>query len=61
MPLETYAYEAAQADEEDLRMKARDRRAYRIKDLPDDLAALLAAGLDELRHGRLEDGDTLIG
>jgi prevent-host-death family protein len=30
------------------RLKARDRRAYRIEDLPDDLAALLGAGLDDL-------------
>lgn len=43
------------------RLKARDRRAYRIEDLPNDLAALLEAGLDELRNGVAEDGDTLIG
>lgn len=43
------------------RLKARDRRAYRIEDLPDDLAAELEAGLDELRNGVPEDGDTLIG
>jgi hypothetical protein len=43
------------------RLKARDRRAYRIEDLPDDLAALLVAGLDELRNGRPADGDTLLG
>jgi len=30
------------------RLKARDRRAYRIEDLPDDLAALLQSGLNEL-------------
>jgi PHD/YefM family antitoxin component YafN of YafNO toxin-antitoxin module len=43
------------------RLKARDRRAYRIEDLPDDLAALLEAGLDELRNGVPEDGDNIIG
>ena len=43
------------------RLKARDRRAYRIEDLPDDLAAQLEAGLDELRYGVAEDGDTVIG
>lgn len=43
------------------RLKARDRRAYRIEDLPDDLAAQVSAGLDELRYGVAEDGDTVIG
>ena len=43
------------------RLNARDRRAYRIEDLPDDLAAQLEAGLGELRNGVAEDGDTLIG
>ena len=44
------------------RLKARDRRAYRIEDLPDDLAGLLEAGLDELWNPNTaaEDGDTLI-
>jgi prevent-host-death family protein len=41
------------------RLKARDRRAYRIEDLSDDMAARLEAGLDELRHGVAEDGDTV--
>jgi len=45
------------------RLKARDRRAYRIEDLPDDLAALLEAGLDELWNPAttVEDGDNIIG
>ena len=45
------------------RLKARDRRAYRIEDLPDDLAALLEAGLDELWNPKtaVEDGDNIIG
>lgn len=45
------------------RLKARDRRAYRIEELPDDLAAELEAGLDALWHSDLapEDGDTVIG
>lgn len=45
------------------RLKARDRRAYRIEDLPDDLAAELEAGLDALWNPDLtvEDGDTVIG
>jgi prevent-host-death family protein len=43
------------------RLKARDRRAYRIEDLPDDLAQLLEDGLDELRSRVPEDGDNLIG
>jgi PHD/YefM family antitoxin component YafN of YafNO toxin-antitoxin module len=45
------------------RLKARDRRAYRIDDLPDDLAALLEAGLDDLWNPTTsaEDGDNLIG
>jgi hypothetical protein len=44
------------------RLKARDRRAYRIEDLPDDLAHLLEAGLDDLWNPDLiaEDGDKLI-
>lgn len=37
------------------------RRAYRIEDLPDDLAAELEAGLDELKRGVAEDGDTVLG
>ena len=45
------------------RLKARDRRAYRIEDLPDDLASALEAGLDDLWNPTTsaEDGDTLIG
>jgi prevent-host-death family protein len=43
------------------RLKARDRRAYRVEDLPDDLATQLEAGLDELRYDVAEDGDTVIG
>lgn len=45
------------------RLKARDRRADRIEDLPDDLAAELEAGLDALWNPDLtvEDGDTVIG
>ena len=43
------------------RLKARDRRAYRIENLPDELAAQLEAGLDELKNGVAEDGDTVIG
>jgi prevent-host-death family protein len=45
------------------RLKARDRRAYRIEDLPDDLAALLEAGLDDLWNPGIvaEDGDNIIG
>ena len=44
------------------RLKARDRRAYRIEDLPDDLAGLLEGGLDALWNPSTtaEDGDTLI-
>ena len=44
------------------RLKARDRRAYRIEDLPDDLAAMLEAGLDELWNPKTvaRDGDTII-
>jgi prevent-host-death family protein len=44
------------------RLKARDRRAYRIEDLPDDLAAMLEAGLDELWNPETvaEDGDNII-
>jgi probable addiction module antidote protein len=40
---------------------AGDRRAYRIENLPDDLAALLEAGLDELANGVPEEGDNIIG
>jgi len=45
------------------RLKAQDRRAFRIEDLPDDLATLLEAGLDELWNSDTiaDDGDTLIG
>ncbi|HEY1751951.1 MAG TPA: type II toxin-antitoxin system Phd/YefM family antitoxin [Caulobacteraceae bacterium] len=45
------------------RLKARDRRAYRIEDLPDDVAAELEAGLDALWNPDLspDDGDTVIG
>ena len=44
------------------RLKARDRRAYRVEDLPDDLAGLLEAGLDELWNPNTtaDDGDTLV-
>lgn len=44
------------------RLKARDRRAYRIEDLPDDLAAVLEAGLDELWNPEIvaDDGDAII-
>jgi prevent-host-death family protein len=45
------------------RLKARDRKAYRIEDLPDDLAALLESGLDDLWNPATVagDGDTIIG
>jgi len=45
------------------RLKARDRRAYRIEDLPNELAAELEAGLDALWNPDLtvDDGDTVIG
>jgi hypothetical protein len=45
------------------RLKERDRRAYRIEELPDDLASLLEAGLDELWRPDLtiDDADTVIG
>jgi hypothetical protein len=45
------------------RPKARDRLAFRIEDLPNDLAALLEGGLDNLWNPRAvaEDGDNLIG
>jgi prevent-host-death family protein len=45
------------------RLKARDRRAYRIEDLPDDLADMLEAGLDDLWNPATaaEDGDTIVG
>ena len=44
------------------RLKARDRRAFRIEELPDDLAGLLEAGLDDLWNPNTtaEDGDNLI-
>ncbi len=44
------------------RLKARDRRAYRIEELPDELAAALEAGLDDLWNPTMsaEDGDNLI-
>lgn len=44
------------------RLKARDRQAYRVEDLPDELAALLEAGLSQLRvpEGTPDDGDTII-
>ncbi len=44
------------------RLKARDRRAYRIEDLPDELADLLEAGLDDLWTSDTiaNDGDHLI-
>jgi hypothetical protein len=45
-------------DGEYQRLKASDRRAYRIEDLPDDLAAELEAGLGDLKRGVAEDGDT---
>ena len=37
------------------------RRAYRIEDLPADLAAMLEVGLDELCNGVPEEGDNVIG
>jgi prevent-host-death family protein len=45
------------------RLKARDRRAYRIEDMPDDLAAQLDAGLDDLWNPNItvDDGDVVIG
>ncbi len=44
-------------------IQTRDRRAYRIEDLPDDLAAMLEGGLDDLWNPTTsaEDGDNLIG
>ncbi|HEX3919368.1 MAG TPA: type II toxin-antitoxin system Phd/YefM family antitoxin [Caulobacteraceae bacterium] len=44
------------------RLKARDRRAYRIEELPDELAGMMEAGLDGLWNPNTaaEDGDTLI-
>ena len=44
------------------RLKARDRQAYRVESLPDDLADLLEAGLSDLRvpGGTSDDGDTII-
>ncbi|HEY5070392.1 MAG TPA: type II toxin-antitoxin system Phd/YefM family antitoxin [Caulobacteraceae bacterium] len=45
------------------RLKARDRNAWRIEDLPDDLADLLEAGLDDLWNPdtAAQPGDILIG
>ncbi len=44
------------------RLKARDRQACRLEDLPDDLAAMLEAGLNELRvpEATPDDGDIII-
>lgn len=44
------------------RLKARDRQAYRVEDLPPHLASLLADGLNALRvpEGTPDDGDTII-
>lgn len=44
------------------RLSARDRQAYQIELLPDDLASMLEAGLDDLRalDGDPEDGDAII-
>ena len=45
------------------RLRDRDRRAYRIEELPDDLAAMLEQGLEELESGPApseEDDDTII-
>jgi prevent-host-death family protein len=44
------------------RLRERDRRAFRIEDLPDDLAAMLEQGLEELESGPApsEDEDTII-
>ena len=44
------------------RLKARDRLAYRIEDLPDNLAGMLEAGLDELWNPETvaKDGDNII-
>lgn len=44
------------------RLKARDRLAYRIEDLPDDVAGLLEAGLNELWNPETttRDGDTIV-
>ena len=44
------------------RLKARDRRAYTIEDLPDDLAELLEGGLNALWNPDTiaEPGDPLI-
>ena len=46
-----------------IRSKVRDRRALTIEDLPDDLAVMLEAALDDLWNPYLveDDGDTLIG
>ncbi len=42
-------------------LTAPDRRAYRIEDLTDELAAQLEAGLEQLRHGVTDDSDTVVG
>jgi|SRR6516164_8929886 prevent-host-death family protein len=44
------------------RLKARERKAFQIEGLPDDLAKMLEAGLDALRapEGVHEEGDTVI-
>jgi hypothetical protein len=44
------------------RLKSRDRQAFRIEDLPDDLTAMLEASLDDLWNPETiaADGDTLI-
>ena len=45
------------------RLKARDRQTYRVEALPDDLAAMLEAGLNDLRvpiEGTSDDSDTII-
>ncbi len=44
------------------RLEARDRRAYRVDELPDDLAGLLEQGLDALvaPDAAADDGDIII-
>jgi len=44
------------------RLKSRDRQAFRIENLPDDLTAMLEASLDDLWNPETiaADGDTLI-
>jgi prevent-host-death family protein len=44
------------------RLSARDRRAYHIENLPDDLADALRAGLEDLRvpEGTPDGDDTII-